>query len=231
MDKDFIENNNLEKILKNYLKQENITINIFSKESKIKLETIKKILENNYNRPHKSTLEKLYNLSKLNLDDKEYIKNLIEKKNEKKTKSFDENIRKYENLLNKIDSLIEENEILKEKVKVFDLSKKENDDYFTRRKIGAFDNDFDLQSNSLLITKIWDFNKNILKEWADVKLLLDINDRAKTQKMKKGLKSIAKDFKKIAEYLEDICFDSSEIKEDEVIIMNEKNGKKEEDKR
>lgn len=227
MGKDFIENNNLEKILKNYLKQENITINIFSKESKIKLETIKKILENNYNRPHKSTLKKIYNLSKLNLDDKEYIKNLIEKKNEKKSKSFDENIRKYENLLNKIDSLIEENEILKEKVKEFDLSKKENDDYFTRRKIGAFDNDFDLQSNSLLITKIWDFNKNILKEWADVKLLLDINDRAKTQKMKKGLKSIAKDFKKIAEYLEDICFDSSEIKEDEVIIMNEKNGKKE----
>ena len=135
MDKDFIENNNLEKILKNYLKQENITINIFSKESKIKLETIKKILENNYNRPHKSTLEKIYNLSKLNLDDKEYIKNLIEKK----SKAFDENIRKYENLLNKIDSLIEENEILKEKVKVFDLSKKENDDYFTRRKIGAFD--------------------------------------------------------------------------------------------
>ena len=225
MDKDFIENNNLEKILKNYLKQENMTINTLSKESKIKLETIKKILENSYNKPHRATLEKLYNLNKLNLDDKECIKNLIEKKIEKKSKDFDENIKKYENLLNKIDSLIEENETLKEKVRVYDLSKKENDDYFTRRKIGAFDSD--LQSNSLLITKIWDFNKNILKEWADVKLLLDINDRAKTQKMKKGLKSIAKDFKKIAEYLEDICFDSSEIKEDEVIIMDEKNGKKE----
>ena len=59
MDKDLMENNNLEKILKNYLKQENITINTLSKESKIKLETIKKILENNYNRPHKSTLEKI----------------------------------------------------------------------------------------------------------------------------------------------------------------------------
>ena len=225
MDKDFIENNNLEKILKNYLKQENMTINTLSKESKIKIETIKKILENSYNKPHRATLEKLYNLNKLNLDDKECIKNLIEKKIEKKSKDFDENIKKYENLLNKIDSLIEENETLKEKVRVYDLSKKENDDYFTRRKIGAFDSD--LQSNSLLITKIWDFNKNILKEWADVKLLLDINDRAKTQKMKKGLKSIAKDFKKIAEYLEDICFDSSEIKEDEVIIIDEKNEKKE----
>ena len=109
MDKDFIENNNLEKILKNYLKQENMTINTLSKESKIKLETIKKILENSYNKPHRATLEKLYNLNKLNLDDKECIKNLIEKKDEKKSKTFDENIRKYENLLNKIDSLIEEN--------------------------------------------------------------------------------------------------------------------------
>ena len=87
MNKDFIEDNNLGKILKNYLKQENITINTLSKETKIKLETIKKILENNYNKPHKSTLEKIYNLSKLNLDDKEYIKNLIEKRM-KKTKEF-----------------------------------------------------------------------------------------------------------------------------------------------
>lgn len=61
MNKDFIEDNNLGKILKNYLKQE-------------------KILENNYNKPHKFTSEKLYNLSKLNLDDKEFIKNLIEKR-------------------------------------------------------------------------------------------------------------------------------------------------------
>ena len=116
MDKDLMKNNDLGKILKNYLKQENITINTLSKESKIKLETIKKILENNYNKPHKSTLEKLYSLSKLNLDDKEYIKNLIEKKNEKKSKSFDENIRKYENLTynHQHASLVgEENQIVK----------------------------------------------------------------------------------------------------------------------
>ena len=116
MNKDFIEDNNLGKILKNYLKQENITINTFSKESKIKLETIEKILENNYNKPHKFTSEKLYNLSKLNLDDKEYIKNLIEKKDEKKSKAFDENIRKYENLTynHQHASLVgEENQIVK----------------------------------------------------------------------------------------------------------------------
>ena len=115
MDKDFIKNNNLEKILKNYLKQENMTINTLSKESKIKLETIKKILENSYNKPHRATLEKLYNLNKLNLDDKECIKNLIEKKM-KKSKGFDENIRKYENLIynHQHASLVgEENQIVK----------------------------------------------------------------------------------------------------------------------
>ena len=115
MNKDFIEDNNLGNILKNYLKQENITINTLSKESKIKLETIEKILENNYNKPHKFTSEKLYNLSKLNLDDKKFIKNLIEKKM-KKSKGFDENIRKYENLIynHQHASLVgEENQIVK----------------------------------------------------------------------------------------------------------------------
>jgi len=115
MNKDFIEDNNLGKILKNYLKQENITINTLSKESKIKSETIKKILENNYNKPHKFTSEKLYILSKLNLDDKKFIKNLIEKKM-KKSKGFDENIRKYENLIynHQHASLVgEENQIVK----------------------------------------------------------------------------------------------------------------------
>ena len=115
MNKDFIEDNNLGKILKNYLKQENITINTLSKESKIKSETIKKILENNYNKPHKFTSKKLYILSKLNLDDKKFIKNLIEKKM-KKSKGFDENIRKYENLIynHQHASLVgEENQIVK----------------------------------------------------------------------------------------------------------------------
>ena len=51
MDKDLMKNNDLGKILKNYLKQENMTINTLSKESKIKLETIKKILENSYHFP------------------------------------------------------------------------------------------------------------------------------------------------------------------------------------
>lgn len=112
MNKDFIEDNNLGKILKNYLKQENITINTLSKESKIKSETIKKILENNYNKPHKFTSEKLYNLSKLNLDDKKFIKNLIEKKDEKIKRFW----WKYENLTYNHEhaSLVgEENQIVK----------------------------------------------------------------------------------------------------------------------
>ena len=45
MNKDFIEDNNLGKILKNYLKQENITINTLSKESKNYRENIRKQLQ------------------------------------------------------------------------------------------------------------------------------------------------------------------------------------------
>ena len=118
-----------------------------------------------------------------------------------------------------MENLVEENEILKEKVKMYGIRNKE-EDYFTKRKIGAFDND--LQSNSLLITKIWDFNENILKEWADVKLLLDINSIEKTKRMKKGLKSIADEFRRIANYLENVYFDSSEIEESEIINIEDK---------
>ena len=75
-------------------------------------DTIKKILENNYNKPHKFTSEKLYNLSKLNLDDKKFIKNLIEKKDEKIKRFW----WKYENLTYNHEhaSLVgEENQIVK----------------------------------------------------------------------------------------------------------------------
>ena len=119
-----------------------------------------------------------------------------------------------------MEDLIEENEMLRQKVNMYSISKKENLDYISKRKVGAFGSD--LESNSLLITKIWDFNENISKQWADVKLLLDINNKEKTKKMKKGLKSIATDLKKIVDYLENIYFDSSEIEETQIINMEEK---------
>ena len=199
-------NTTIKEIVKRYLKQENISVYKFSKESTLSVKTIKKILENTTSNFNKKTLEKLYSLKKLNLNDKKFIKNILDKKNNSKLEI--KNNKAYENILNKMEDLIEENEMLRQKVNMYSISKKENLDY--------------IESNSLLITKIWDFNENISKQWADVKLLLDINNKEKTKKMKKGLKSIATDLKKIVDYLENIYFDSSEIEETEIINMEEK---------
>ena len=211
-------NTTIKEIVERYLKQENMRVYKFSKESTLSVKTIKKILENTTSNFNKKTLEKLYSLKKLNLNDKKFIKNILDKKNNSKLEI--KNNKAYENILNKMEDLIEENEMLRQKVNMYSISKKENLDYISKRKVGAFGSD--LESNSLLITKIWDFNENISKQWADVKLLLDINNKEKTKKMKKGLKSIATDLKKIVDYLENIYFDSSEIEETQIINMEEK---------
>ena len=211
-------NTTIKEIVERYLKQENISIYKFSKESTLSVKTIKKILKNTSSNFNKKTIEKLCALKKLNLNDKKFIKNILDKKNNSKLEI--KNNKAYENILNKMEDLIEENEMLRQKVNMYSISKKENLDYISKRKVGAFGSD--LESNSLLIKKIWDFNENISKQWADVKLLLDINNKEKTKKMKKGLKSIATDLKKIVDYLENIYFDSSEIEETEIINMEEK---------
>lgn len=211
-------NTTIKEIVERYLKQENISIYKFSKESTLSVKTIKKILKNTNSNFNKTTIKKLYVLKRLNLKDKKFIEILLDKKNSKK--SGEKKDRIFEKILNKMEDLIEENEMLKQKVNMYSITKKENLDYISKRKVGAFGSD--LESNSLLITKIWDFNENILKQWADVKLLLDINNKEKTKKMKKGLKSIASELKKIVDYLENIYFDSSEIKESEIINMEEK---------
>lgn len=211
-------NTTIKEIVERYLKQENISVYKFSKESTLSVKTVKKILKNTSSNFNKKTIEKLCTLKKLNLNDKKFIKNILDKKNNSKLEI--KNNKAYENILNKMEDLIEENEMLRQKVNMYSISKKENLDYISKRKVGAFGSD--LESNSLLITKIWDFNENISKQWADVKLLLDINNKEKTKKMKKGLKSIATDLKKIVDYLENIYFDSSEIEETEIINMEEK---------
>ena len=58
------------------------------------------------------------------------------------------------------------------------------DEYIQNRKNSSFYNE--LNSESLLITKIQDFNKTILEKWADVNLLIAINEVKTNRKMKKG---------------------------------------------
>ena len=73
----------------------------------------------------------------------------------------------------------------------------------------------ELGSESLLITKIWDFNKTILDKWADVNLLISINEIKTNRKMKKGLKSIANNLREIADKLD------KAVEEKNVDIINE----------
>ena len=58
------------------------------------------------------------------------------------------------------------------------------------------------KKESLLITKIWDFNKTILEKWSDVNLLIAINSAKTNRKMKKGLKNIANNLREIANKLD-----------------------------
>jgi len=74
------------------------------------------------------------------------------------------------------------------------------DEYTQKRKNGCFYSE--LSSESLLITKIWDFNKIILDKWADIDLLIAINEAKTNRKMKKGLKNIANNLREIADKLD-----------------------------
>ena len=87
------------------------------------------------------------------------------------------------------------------------------DEYIQNRKNSSFYNE--LNSESLLITKIWDFNKTILEKWSDVNLLIAINSIKTNIKMKKGLKNIANNLREIADKLD------KAVEEKDVDIINE----------
>ena len=77
-------NTTIKEIVERYLKQENISIYKFSKESTLSVKTIKKILKNTNSNFNKTTIKKLYVLKRLNLKDKKFIEILLDKKNSKK---------------------------------------------------------------------------------------------------------------------------------------------------
>ena len=88
-----------------------------------------------------------------------------------------------------------------------------SDEYIQNRKNNCFYSE--LSSESLLIAKIWDFNKTILDKWADVNLLISINEAKTNRKMKKGLKNIVNNLREIADKLD------KAVEEKDVDIINE----------
>lgn len=208
----FKRNTTLKNILENYLTQEKITLYRISKENNISVKTLNKILENTTSNFSNKTLKKLYALKNIKKEDKEIIKGFFKKEIIKKRVLKNDN---FIFVLEEMNKLIKENQELKEQIKGLTISEKDNN-YFKNREIGAFNSD--IHSNSLLITKIWDFNKNILNEWADIKMLLEINPTKKTIKIRKGLKNIAKNLIEIGNFLESTSFNSDDLEENEIII-------------
>ena len=77
-------NTTIKEVVERYLKQENMSIYKLSKESKLSVKTIKKMLKNTSSNFNKKTLEKLCILKKLNSDDKKDIKLFFKDKKSKK---------------------------------------------------------------------------------------------------------------------------------------------------
>ena len=213
-------NTTIYNIVNNALNTHKISIYSIKKQTKLSEKTIEKMLKDNSSNFTKNSIRKLLLLKTISKEEK---KNLIDYISEREKKKAED--KKFLNILKNYNDLLLENEILKENLKVISI---ENDTkkYFSNRKVSAFESD--LHTNSLLITKIWEFNSEILKQWADIKLLLDINKIEKTLKMKKGLKSLASNLSDISDYLECIYFDKNDLQPEEVITIydeEEKNWK------
>lgn len=179
-------NTTIKEAVERYLKQENMSIYKFSKESKLSVKTIKKILKNTSSNFNKKTIEKLCTLKKLNSDDKKDIKLFFKDKKNKK----ENDIEKINIILS---SLFEENKKLKEENKkletlnliLADKPKKYND----LLKVNSFKSDF--ETTTKIIPLMWKLNDEVAKLFSELELLLEINNQEENKKMKIGLNKIA----------------------------------------
>ncbi|WP_338980659.1 helix-turn-helix transcriptional regulator [Fusobacterium nucleatum] len=179
-------NTTIKEVVERYLKQENMSIYKLSKESKLSVKTIKKMLKNTSSNFNKKTLEKLCTLKKLNSDDKKDIKLFFKDKKSKK----ENDIEKINIILS---SLFEENKKLKEENKkletlnliLADKPKKYND----LLKVNSFKSDF--ETTTKIIPLMWKLNDEVAKLFSELELLLEINNQEENRKMKIGLNKIA----------------------------------------
>ena len=198
-----------------------------SKTTGLSEKTVKKILENTGSNLATKTIKKILLLKELEKDEKEKLKNIVSKKTKKNI--TEKNIQKtrkvkkeeYSYLLEEFEKILQENKALKAKMEILEKDSFIPKDYMQRRKEGVFATD--LETRTLLITKLWDFNDTIFKKWSDFKLLLDINGKEENHKLRKGIKSILETLKSIDNYLEKATFDIKdyENKNEDVIILEE----------
>lgn len=199
-------------IVNSYLKNNNISVYYMNKKGILSRKTLDKILKKTSSTFEEKTLIKIINFPNMNKENKIKIKKIIsnhQNKNKIKIKNNSHN-NNISELIKKIVYLEKENEkLLNQNLNFFDLKYIKTNNYSENRKIGSFNSD--IETRTLLMKKIWEFNDEIFKKWAEVKLLLNINNKKDNIKMKKGLLSIAETFKNIITELEQATFDSSDF--------------------
>ncbi len=197
----------IKKIVENYLKYSNFTIYKIEKSKIITRKTIVNILNNSTSKISKKTIEKLLKLPSINTEDYSKLKKILltfkTEKSPKNQSSVSEDF-----ILKLLDKIIEK-KILKNQNNInVDL-------YFENRKINSFNSV--VGSRTLLGKKIWELNDDVFKKWGDTKLLLDITPSKDKNEMKKGLMSVAKNLRQIADELEMGAFNSKDLEEDTII--------------
>lgn len=208
-------NTTIKEIVERYLKQENMSVYKFSKESTLSEKTIKKILENTSSNFNEKTIEKLYKLKKLNSDDKKNIRLFLRDKKSKRENDI-------EKLSLILSSLFEENKKLKEENKkletlnliLVDKPKKYND----LLKINSFKSDF--ETTTKIIPLMWKLNDEVAKLFSELELLLEINNQEENRKMKIGLNKIADNLIDIGTKLKK--YGENNENEEHIIDMEEK---------
>lgn len=215
MKENFNKNTTIKEVVERYLKQENMSIYKFSKESKLAVKTVEKILKNTNSNFNKKTIEKLYKLKKLNLDDKKNIRLFLRDKKSKRENDI-------EKLSVILSSLFEENKKLKEENKkletlnliLVEKPKKYND----LLKINSFKSDF--ETTTKIIPLMWKLNDEVAKLFSELELLLEINNQEENRKMKIGLNKIADNLIDIGTKLKK--YGENNENEEHIIDMEEK---------
>ena len=83
-------------------------------------------------------------------------------------------------------------------------------------KVKAFESDF--ETTSRIIKKLWDLNDESTKHFSELNMLLSINDIRENIKMKKGLTTVIKNLREMADKLEiNLEIKQADIEDEEVI--------------
>lgn len=221
----FEDREKIKNIMKDYMKNNNITAYQLDKKKIISNKTLKKLLENPSSKISLTTINSLNEKIPFNKNEKKIIEKILKKYEEKPKKN---NLIKKDNFSSSILDAVKDTLVLvKETKNILEeiripiginepiFSKEEN--YFSKRKINSFNSDFD--NRTLLITKIWELNNTILDKWKEVDLLLGINNIKDNKKIKKALITIANNLKEISFKLENASFDSDDISQEEDVII------------